>query len=314
MNRTDRLVAMLLLLQSKRIVRAEDIAGHFEISLRTVYRDMRALDEAGVPVAAEAGVGYSLVKGYHLPPVMFTKEEASALFIGGELAKQFTDETVRKPIESALLKVRSVLPDEARDHIETLSEATVIVPSRSALDGARGNHTVAIQEAIASRRMVQIEYYSYSADELTRRTVEPLGMIYYGEHWHLIAHCRLREDFRDFRTDRIQSLTLKDATFPKRKNFSLKDFLHEHTVLENPIEVQVWFDRRIARYATERAYYGFVSEVRQSDGVVMTFLVRTLEPMSKWLLLFGTSVRIVLPQPLCEMMRTEAESLLNHYR
>src|SRR6266446_6599977 len=97
MNRVDRLMAMVVQLQSRRVVRAEDIAAHFEISVRTVYRDLAALGEAGIPIVAEAGVGYSLVKGYHLPPVMFTAEEASALFLGGKLVEYLTDASSRPP-------------------------------------------------------------------------------------------------------------------------------------------------------------------------------------------------------------------------
>lgn len=313
MNRIDRLVATVLLLQSKRLIRAEDIARHFSISLRTVYRDMRSLDEAGVPVAAEAGEGYSLASGYHLPPVMFTKEEASALFIGSELAKQFTDDTLRTHIETALLKVRSVLPAETQEHLDALGNATFIAP-RYASKPQRGNHTAAIQEAIASRRVLRIDYYSYLNDESTKRTVEPLGMIYYAERWHLIAYCRLREDIRDFRTDRIESLALKDETFPKRKDFSFKEHFRTSAAMEKSIEVQVWFDKKIVRFASEKEYYGLVGESRADGGIVMTFLVAELAPISHWLLSFGTSVQIGSPDTLRAMLRAEAETLAKHYQ
>src|SRR5450432_1525050 len=112
MNRTDRLVAMVMFLQGRRIVRAEDLAAHFEISVRTVYRDLSALSETGVPISGEAGVGYTLLKSYHLPPVMFTAEEASSLFVGAAFAKRFSDRSMRSPLDSALLKIRAVLPRE----------------------------------------------------------------------------------------------------------------------------------------------------------------------------------------------------------
>ena len=99
-------MAIVVYLQGRRLCRAEDMAAHFEISVRTMYRDLAALGEAGIPIMAEAGVGYSLVKGYHLPPVMFTAEEAGALFIGGKLVEKLTDASLRKHMESALLKIR----------------------------------------------------------------------------------------------------------------------------------------------------------------------------------------------------------------
>src|SRR5215510_6469295 len=131
MNRVDRLMAIALRLQSRRLVRAEDLAAHFEISVRTIYRDMAALGEAGIPIVSEAGVGYSLLKGYHLPPVMFTAEEASALSVGGKLVEHLTDASLRKQMDSALLKIRSVLPRDRQDYLDRLERSTAIVSRTS---------------------------------------------------------------------------------------------------------------------------------------------------------------------------------------
>src|ERR1051326_614442 len=104
MNRIDRLTAILIHLQTKRVVKAEEISDRFEISLRTVYRDVKALMEAGVPIGSEAGKGYFIVDGYHLPPVMFNQEEASSMLVAGKLVEKLTDQSIRKAFESALLK------------------------------------------------------------------------------------------------------------------------------------------------------------------------------------------------------------------
>src|SRR3954463_4872434 len=123
MNRIDRLTAILIQLQSKKIVKAEEIACRFEISLRTVYRDVKALMEAGVPIGSEAGKGYFIVDGYHLPPVMFNQEEASAMLVAGKLVEKLTDQSIRKAFESALLKITSVLNESEKDHLENLQSA-----------------------------------------------------------------------------------------------------------------------------------------------------------------------------------------------
>ena len=125
MNRTDRLVAMVMFLQGRRLVKAEELADHFEISVRTVYRDISALSESGVPISGEAGVGYSLLKSYHLPPVMLAAEEASALFVGAAFANRYTDGSLKAPLDSAMLKVRAVLPPERQDFVEQMSKKTV---------------------------------------------------------------------------------------------------------------------------------------------------------------------------------------------
>jgi predicted DNA-binding transcriptional regulator YafY len=134
MNRTDRLVAMVMHLQGRRVVRAAELAAHFEVTERTIYRDISALSEAGVPISGEAGVGYSLMKGYQLPPVMFTAEEASSLFVGGELVKQFTDASLHGPMGSALEKLRAVLPRDRQDHVAKLVSRTLVMgrPGRAA--------------------------------------------------------------------------------------------------------------------------------------------------------------------------------------
>ncbi len=213
MNRIDRMLATILLLQSRRVTKAEDIAGHFEISLRTVYRDIAALGEAGVPIVAEAGVGYGLLKGYSVPPVMFTAEEAGALFLGGEMVGRLTDPSLQSPVSSALLKIRSVLPRAQQDHLDRLEKATALfVPSGKTRQAPQAV-LAQIQRALAQRRVLSIDYLAAGREEPTPRDVEPLGLIYYSDRWHLIAYCRLRQDYRDFRTDRMQDLRVRNVAF-----------------------------------------------------------------------------------------------------
>src|SRR5262245_48433970 len=187
MNRLDRLMAMVLRLQSRRVLRAEDLAAHFEISLRTVYRDIAALGEAGVPIMAEAGVGYSLVKGYHLPPVMFTAEEASALSVAGKLVEHLTDASLRKQMESALLKIRSVLPRDRQDYLDRLERAMTVIPHRTrATARSMSEALIPVQRALAERRVLLLDYKGGSpARDVTKRKVEPLGLVYYAANWHL---------------------------------------------------------------------------------------------------------------------------------
>ena len=118
MNRIDRLVATLIHLQSKRGGKAEEIAKRFEISLRTVYRDIRALEEAGVPIGAEAGLGYFIIDGYQLPPVMFTREEAAALLTGEKLLEKLTDKSLATNYSTAMKKVRAVMKTTDKEFLE----------------------------------------------------------------------------------------------------------------------------------------------------------------------------------------------------
>ncbi len=306
MNRIDRLVAIVLLLQSKRLIRAEDIADHFEISVRTVYRDINALCEAGVPVAGEAGVGYSLVAGYNLPPVMFTEEEASALIIGAEFVRQMTDDSLHKHVRSALLKIRAVLPNEKKEYIERLQSSIAVFTRPAAYQSeVRDDVMTTVQRAIVHRHVVTIEYSSRS-ESATTRDVEPLNLIYYGSNWHLIAYCRLRKDIRDFRADRIHGIHSYQEAFPIRPDYSLMNYLQQRYQLEKPLEVVVRFTATVARGLSQKYYYGFVEEVADTEHVTMRFIVPSLRWIGAWLMGFGASVRVLSPEPLCHFMHEES--------
>src|SRR6201994_1288718 len=127
MNRIDRLHAILTHLQSKKKVTAQEMADRFNISLRTVYRDVKALDESGVPVIGEAGSGYTIMEGYRLPPVMFTQEEASALLLGAKLAEQFTDGSVKRHFNAALFKIKAVLRTDDKEYVDSLTDSVAVI-------------------------------------------------------------------------------------------------------------------------------------------------------------------------------------------
>ena len=154
-NRIDRLLGLILLLQSRRVLTAEEVAAHFELSVRTIYRDLAALSEIGVPIAAEAGVGYSLLPGYHLPPLMFSQDEASALLIGGEMVKRFTDDSASISADSALLKIRAVLPRAQRDQVERLLEHLVVIGTPQRMGSPDRKVLLPVQQAIVRRRVLR---------------------------------------------------------------------------------------------------------------------------------------------------------------
>lgn len=314
MNRIDRLVATVLLLQSRRLIRAQDIADHFGISIRTVYRDLLALQEAGVPLAAEAGEGYSLVDGYHLPPVMFTQEEAGALFVGGEFVQRLTDASLKKHAESALLKIRAVLPEERQEYIERLQQVTqVFTQPAPQQNGFRNDVLTLMQDAVVRRRVLKMEYCALNTGEVTQRCVEPLALLYYSYHWHLIAFCRLRQDYRDFRTDRIKSIQTLDEIYSPREGFSITEYLQEWNKIENPQEVRIKFKPAVVKRIRNRYVFGVSEEVTEDNGVIITFLVPALEVMVDWLLAFGTEIEILHPPQLHDMILERAQKLVAYF-
>ncbi len=314
MNRIDRLVAIILYLQGRRLSRAEEIAGHFETSLRTVYRDIAALGEAGVPIVSEAGVGYSLLKGYHLPPVTFTPEEASALATGGVLVEQMTDPSLTTQMRSALLKIRAVLPREQQERLERIDRAT-LVRERSA--DARGNNSanlLQIQDALAKRHVTELRYRSGRTGDLTLREVEPLGLVQYRQRWHLIAWCRLRQGSRDFRLDRIESLSVKPELFVPREGVQLDDYIRRITAHEEGVTIRVRFSAESADRARREWSLGVVREESERDGVVLTLTAGVMEWFVSWLLSFGSQATILAPAELRHKLAEAAEATARHHR
>jgi predicted DNA-binding transcriptional regulator YafY len=316
MNRIDRLSAILIMLQTKRVIKAEEIAQRFEISKRTVYRDIRALEEAGVPIGAEAGVGYYLTEGYHLPPVMFTITEASSMLTAEKLVEKFTDHSIEKNFKSALDKIKSVLPLSDKDFLETLTPNIAILHQNTSSGNDFANNFLNdIQQALATKKVLKVDYYALYSDELTKdRLVEPIGICYYGFAWHMIGYCRLREDYRDFRIDRIKNLSLTGEKFSSDNKMPLHEFLKGLYQSNNLEPVVVRFNKSIVSFVEKpRYYYGYVDEKDIDNQVEMHFMIDSMEYIAKWIMMHGNKAEIVSPQKLKDLVRNLVKELKDHY-
>lgn len=315
MNRIDRLHAILTHLQSKKRVTAQEIADRFNISLRTVYRDVKALDESGVPVIGEAGSGYTIMEGYRLPPVMFTQEEAAALLLGGKLAAHMTDASVKKHFETALFKIKAVLRTTDKEQMDILADHIEVIRSRIPDEEAPSQHLTALQKAIADKRAINIHYYSNYNEEVNERVIEPIGLCHYSANWHLIGWCRLRNDYRDFRVSRIKRLQIKDEQYDISVHPSLQDYIQKMTSGNDLHEVVLRFDKEVVKYMREQKYYyGYVREEEEADFVRMYFVTAHLQGFGRWLLMFTNSVRVESPSALQEMMQQFWAEIKEHYR
>ena len=318
MNRIDRLTATLIHLQTKRVVKAEEIADRFEISLRTVYRDVKALMEAGVPIGSEAGKGYFIVDGYHLPPVMFNQEEASALLLAGKLVEKMTDRSIQKAFESALIKIKAVLNEAEKDHLENLQSAIQIhrQPSGAAQSEFPNNFLTDIQKAVVQKEVLCIEYFATSNNQLTQREVEPIGLFYYSASWHLIAWCRMRKDYRDFRADRIKTLYNTEKKFENQNLLSLQEYFQLLTKMNEDVgTIVILFDKSVMRFVNQQKYYfGFVSETEIGDRMRVVFFDGYRHAMARWLISFGNAVIIEEPEELKNIMIELVHELAEHYQ
>ncbi|MEW6731339.1 MAG: YafY family protein [Acidobacteriota bacterium] len=222
MNRVDRLMGVLTVLQARKFVTAEQLAQNFEISIRTIYRDIRALNEIGVPVGYESNKGYFIMQGYFLPPVSFTSEEANALILMDTIARRFADPSTQKHYEMALNKVKATLKESQKLRLEKLTPQIKTLK----IEDAKFNfaYLSEIQNSLANRAILQMEYQNYY-QEKSQREVEPIGLIFYDMNWHLIAWCWKRYQYRDFKVSRILALSITNRTFRKTDHIDITQYI-----------------------------------------------------------------------------------------
>lgn len=222
MNRIDRLFGILTLLQSKKYVQAETIAAKFNISIRTVYRDVKALCEQGVPVSFEQTKGYFIVNGYFLPPISFNSDEANALLLIESIVYGFSDKSIKKNYSSALNKIKAVLNKSQKEKLELLNNTTHLqLPSRITPDL---DYLSSLQNAISSKKIIEIDYAN-SKEESSKRSLEPIGLVFYALSWHVIAWCHLRGEYRDFKISRIKAIRNTEIPFTRTQHMELNEYI-----------------------------------------------------------------------------------------
>lgn len=308
MNRLDRLTAILIQLQSKRVVKAQDIAERFNISLRTVYRDVRSLEQAGVPISGETGVGYSIMEGYRLPPVMFTIDEATAFLTAEKLVEKLTDTPTEESYKSAMYKIKAVLRSTEKDHLENMDQ-NIQVLGNSYLPKEKAGPLQSILKGISEKRILTIDYFANHSQEKTKRNIDAVGIFYSDNKWHLIAYCHLRNDYRNFRIDRISNVFQTQLPVTK-VHPSLQSFLKKVSKEEKLHPVTMLVDKEILKYFGNQKYYnGFVSEKEVNGKMEMTFLSASLEYFARWFMMFGDKAEIVSPDNLKKMIKQLATTI-----
>ncbi|MCE7039350.1 YafY family protein [Dyadobacter sp. CY312] len=298
MNRFDRITAILIQLQSRRVVKAQDLADRFEISLRTVYRDMNTLAEAGVPIMGEAGVGYSIMDGYRLPPIMFTKEEARTFITAEKLMEKYTDLQTMSQYQSAMFKIKSVLKNSDKTMVESLENHIQVRRNNYAFNSANSHTLDSLLKSISEKKVAKISYTAMGVTEPGDRLIEPVGIYHETNYWYTIAFCHLRNAYRNFRSDRITNIEISEQSF-RYKHAPLDDFLNQFREKENLQLVVIKIDKSVMRYiGHQKYYYGFVSEKLTDKYLEMTFLTESLPIFARWYLMIAPNATILEPSSL----------------
>ena len=213
-KRLSRLTAILTQLQTKRLTTATTLAGKFKVSIRTIYRDIRALEQAGVPVLTEDGKGYTLMDGYKIPPVMFSENQANALILAEQLVLKNKDTSFIKDYTEAVDKIKAVLRQSEKDKANLLAERTRFEQN---INRERSSDNISqLQYALTNFYLLKISYNN-EHNKISSRTIEPFALISTTENWLLIAWCHLRKAFRYFRLDRIIKMEILPEKFEQHK-------------------------------------------------------------------------------------------------
>ncbi len=231
-KRLSRLTAILTQLQTKRVLTSTKLAEKFGVSVRTIYRDIKALEQAGVPILTEDGKGYTLMEGYSVPPVMFTENEANALITAEQLVLKNRDSSLSKEYTEVVNKIKAVFLYSTKEKADLLSKRIAVSPAMP--NTSKSNSLTLIQNALTDFKVLKITYQSEHKGEKTERNIEPFALYYnLQESWTLIAYCRLRKDYRMFRLSRISKIELLDLKFTPHK-LTLKEYLDNKKKLSYP--------------------------------------------------------------------------------
>lgn len=301
----DRIIAILIQLQSKRIVKAQELAGRFGVSLRTIYRDIKTLESAGVPIASEAGTGYSIMEGYKLPPVMFTREEATSFVAAEKLMQRFTDKSLGAYFQSAMYKLKSVLRWSEKDWIDMLDTQVLVQGGADHFNKSTPNALEVLMNGIVKKEQVQMHYQSMESDEPVERTVEPIGLYHEHGYWYMMAYCHLRKDYRKFRTDRIFDIKQSGNPF-ELQHQPLSYYLNESEEDRPKKRIVIAVDQGQAKWLRRsKNVFGFESETANGDTVEMTFWYADKEEyFARWFLMMSDAACIIEPESLKDKVRT----------
>lgn len=220
MRRADRLFQIVQFLRSRRVTTARWFSEVLEVSERTVYRDIQDLMASGVPIEGEAGIGYVIRRGYDLPPLMFTREELTALTFGARILNSWADPGLAKAALSVLSKVETVLPDSLKGELDQTRLFSPLMQISAQVAACMGE----LRSAVDCRNKAEITYTRADGTD-SKRIIWPLGLFFWGTVWTLGAWCEMRQAFRNFRLDRIETLQLCEERYPNESGRTLEDMI-----------------------------------------------------------------------------------------
>jgi predicted DNA-binding transcriptional regulator YafY len=310
-----RLITLIMLLQRQPNQKAAELANKLGVSVRTLHRYFEMLDEMGIPIYAERGPlgGFSLVRGYKLPPLMFTPEEAVAVYLGASLVGQMWGQLYQEPAQGALAKLDNVLPDEQRVEIAWARRSLVATGMHRADPGALSPLLEKIRRAARQRHQIKMTYQNSAGRSVTERRVDPYALVHRSGWWYLVGYCHLRQAMRTFRVDRIRGLELLSQTFQMEEDFDIHAYLDAEFKDQPLVRARLRFAPEAARAAVANLP-GQESLQENPDGSLEVVLAAPdLDWLASMVLSFASWVIVLDPPELRARVREWALATAAQY-
>ncbi|MCP4544277.1 MAG: YafY family transcriptional regulator [Chloroflexi bacterium] len=314
-NVATRLLSLIMLLQSRPSWKASELATELNVSERTVHRYMTMLDDMGIPIYSERGPygGFSLVRGYKLPPLIFTAEEATVLYMGANLIRDVWGQTYDEAVTAVTAKLDNVLPDDLRQEVKQ-AQQNLVVGGLSRKDYRSWEpvlHT--LRQCTGERRCVRLEYRGFARQESTERIMEPYALTFQWGLWYLVGFCRLRNDMRTFRVDRIQQITPLNNSFTVPADFSAREYLEKSMRFEPNHLVVVHLEASVAFEIRERHGHWMEFTDHADGSITARFGVTNLDWTTGWVLSYGSLAKVLEPLELITRVYEAAQGALQQY-
>jgi predicted DNA-binding transcriptional regulator YafY len=314
-NPANRLITLILLLQRQPNQKAGDLAKKLDVSVRTLHRYMEMLDEMGIPIYAERGPygGFSLVRGFKMPPLIFTPEEAVAVYLGTGLVKEVWGTLYQEAGQGALAKLDNVLPDEQRSEVAWALRTLVATGMHHADLSSLSPVLEVLRQAISELRQINMVYRGTTSSESLARIVDPFALAYRSGWWYLIGYCQMRKAMRIFRVDRIRDLNLSDQQFKIPKEFNVREYLEREFRDQSQLRARLHFSPEAAHVPlANRAIWESFQEL--PDGSVdVTILAPDLNWLASIVLSFGILAIVIEPEELRQLVREQAQAITGLY-
>jgi len=314
-NTATRLITLIMLLQRKPNQKANELAAQLGVSRRTIQRYTNMLDEMGIPIYSERGPhgGFSLVRGYKMPPLVLTPDEAVAVYLGTSLVEEMWGQLYEEAARGALAKLDNLLPDEQRHEVAWARRTLLATDMHRADYAPWASLLEKLRRAARERRRVSMLYRAKGQPEPLQREIDPYAMIHRWGWWYGIGYCHLREAVRTFRVDRIVELTLLDETFDAPTDFDIQAYLATEPQVQPRVQVRMRFVPEAALLALDdRAFWDTVDE--QPDGsVIVAFAVPSLRSALRQVLQYGPRVKVIDPPELCALVVEQSQAVAALY-